>query len=155
MKFLVPNYSCLQNPWLGGYRRQIPVLSVLNWICWTPPQTKFLGTPLVSWLSTMKDFRYPPILLMFHILWDVMQGNGLSVTFQKLEKMNHVIQRHVPDKLNPQPSTNFPKTCIWNLHYWHFKKMPSLSSGVTPDHNLNNMWLLFSLHMKTLRLKVW
>ena len=20
MKFLVPNYSCLQNPWLGGYR---------------------------------------------------------------------------------------------------------------------------------------
>jgi len=25
MKFLVPNYSC----WLGGYRPQIPVLSVL------------------------------------------------------------------------------------------------------------------------------
>ena len=35
MKFLVPNYSCLQNPWLGGYRPQISVLSVLNWICWT------------------------------------------------------------------------------------------------------------------------
>jgi len=46
MKFLVPNYSCLQSPWLGGYRPQIPVLSVLNWICWTPPRTKFLGTPL-------------------------------------------------------------------------------------------------------------
>ena len=29
MKFLVPNYSCLQNSWLGGYRPQIPVLSVL------------------------------------------------------------------------------------------------------------------------------
>ena len=37
MKFVVPNYSCLQNPWLGGYRPQIPVLSALNWICWTPP----------------------------------------------------------------------------------------------------------------------
>ena len=37
MKFLVPNYSCLQNPWLWGYRLHIPVLSVLNWICWTPP----------------------------------------------------------------------------------------------------------------------
>ena len=37
MKFLVPNYSCLQNPWLRGCRPQIPVLSVLNWICWTPP----------------------------------------------------------------------------------------------------------------------
>ena len=29
MKFLVPNYSCLQNPWLGGYSPQIPILSVL------------------------------------------------------------------------------------------------------------------------------
>ena len=43
MKFLVPNYSCLQNPWLGGYRLQIPVLSVLNWICWTPPPNKLPG----------------------------------------------------------------------------------------------------------------
>ena len=43
MKFLVPNYSCLQNPWLGGYRPQIPVLSVLNWICWTPPPIKIPG----------------------------------------------------------------------------------------------------------------
>ena len=46
MKFLVPNYSCLQNPWLGGYRPQIPVLSlssVLNWICWTPPPKKIPG----------------------------------------------------------------------------------------------------------------
>ena len=40
MKFLVPNYSCLQNPWLGGYHPQIPVLSVLNWICWPPPLEK-------------------------------------------------------------------------------------------------------------------
>jgi hypothetical protein len=37
MKFLVPNYDCLQNPWLRGHCPQIPVLSVLNWICWTPP----------------------------------------------------------------------------------------------------------------------
>jgi hypothetical protein len=48
MKFLVPNYSCLQNPWLGGYRAQIPVLSVLhpqpNFLI--PPRTKFLGMPL-------------------------------------------------------------------------------------------------------------
>jgi hypothetical protein len=38
MKFLVPNYSCLQNPWLGDYCPQKSVLSVLNWICWTPPK---------------------------------------------------------------------------------------------------------------------
>jgi hypothetical protein len=29
MKIIVRNYSCLQNPWLGGHRPQIPVLSVL------------------------------------------------------------------------------------------------------------------------------
>ena len=48
MKFLVPNYSCLQNPWLGGYRTQIPVLFVLcpQLNFWTPTRTKFLGTPL-------------------------------------------------------------------------------------------------------------
>ena len=39
MKFLVPNYSCLRNPWLGGYRPQIPVLSVL---C---PQLNLLNPP--------------------------------------------------------------------------------------------------------------
>ena len=43
MKFLVPNYSCLQNPWLVGYRPEIPVLSVLNWICWTPHPNKIPG----------------------------------------------------------------------------------------------------------------
>ena len=39
MKFLVPNYSCLQNPWLRGYRPQISVLSVL----WS--QLNFLNPP--------------------------------------------------------------------------------------------------------------
>ena len=34
LQLLVPNYSCLQNPSLGGYCPQIPLLSVLNWICW-------------------------------------------------------------------------------------------------------------------------
>ena len=39
MKFLVPNYSCLQNPLLRGYCPQIPVLSVL---C---PQMNLLDPP--------------------------------------------------------------------------------------------------------------
>jgi len=39
MKFLVPNYSCLQKPSLGGYRPQIPILSVL---C---PQLNLLNHP--------------------------------------------------------------------------------------------------------------
>ena len=39
MKFLVPNYSCLQNPWLGRYSPQNPFLSVL---C---PQVNLLTPP--------------------------------------------------------------------------------------------------------------
>jgi len=50
MKFLIPNYSCLQNPMTRGYRLQIPVLSVLcpqlNLLNPTPLQTIILGTPL-------------------------------------------------------------------------------------------------------------
>ena len=47
MEFLVPNYSCLQNSWQGGYRPQIPVLSVL---C---PQLNLLNSPPEqnSWVS--------------------------------------------------------------------------------------------------------
>jgi len=41
MKFLVPNYSCLQKLWLEGRRLPPPdprsLSSVLNWICWNPP----------------------------------------------------------------------------------------------------------------------
>ena len=59
MKFLVPNYSCLQNPWIGGYAPRSPfsLSSVLNWICWPPPRKEFLGTPLVSsmWVSFKGD----------------------------------------------------------------------------------------------------
>jgi len=39
IKFLVPNYNYVQNPWLGGYRPQIPILSVL---C---PQPNLLNPP--------------------------------------------------------------------------------------------------------------
>ena len=50
MKFLVPNCSCLQIPWLGSYRPQISVLSVLcpqlNLL--NSSRTKFLGTPLLT-----------------------------------------------------------------------------------------------------------
>jgi len=54
MKFLVPNHSCLQNPWLGGYRPQIPLPSILcpqlNLL--TPPLTKSLIPGYVTVYST-------------------------------------------------------------------------------------------------------
>jgi len=49
MKFLVPNYCCLQNPWLGVYRPQIPFLSILcpqlNLLNRPPPPNKIPGYP--------------------------------------------------------------------------------------------------------------
>jgi len=35
--------AAYRTPDVGGYRLQIPVLSVLNWICWTPPPPKIPG----------------------------------------------------------------------------------------------------------------
>jgi len=79
MKFLVPNYSCLQNPWLGGYRPQIPVLSVFcpqlnllnppppeqnSWVShWTP---RTLYTSLVSLIANGEQLSTPQIKDSLH-----------------------------------------------------------------------------------------
>jgi len=52
MKFLVPNCSCLQNPWLGSYRPQIPVLPVL---C---PQLNLLNPPPPEQNSWVRQCSY-------------------------------------------------------------------------------------------------
>ena len=59
MKFLVPNYSCLQKSWLGGYRPQIPfsLSSVLNWICWNPPEQTSWVRHRLSLCSTNDGIR--------------------------------------------------------------------------------------------------
>ena len=50
MKFLVPNYSCLQNPWLGRQPPPDPCslcpLSSTEFVEPPPPPTNFLGTAL-------------------------------------------------------------------------------------------------------------
>ena len=65
MKFLVPNYSCLQNPWLVGYCHQIPFLSVLcpvefveppppeqnSWVRHCYRGAKYLVTRSLGWLN--------------------------------------------------------------------------------------------------------
>ena len=62
MKFLVPNYSFLQNHLLRGYRPQIPVPSVLcpqmNLLKFPPPRTKFLGTPLLDLDISYYNLQY-------------------------------------------------------------------------------------------------
>jgi hypothetical protein len=86
MKFLVPNYSCLQNPLLGGYRPRSPfsLFSVLNWIYWPPPRTKFLGTPLCMG----SPFKWiPPLDLYFmlKVIELIMTGILYSFILKKLD----------------------------------------------------------------------
>ena len=96
MKFLVPNYSCLQNPWLGGYRPQIPILSVLNRICWTPPPNKIPGytTAVRSvWKPWIREF-----------LARVLQG----ATSRRVTKQSANIK--TVSKLQLEP-------CSWKMEY--------------------------------------
>ena len=77
MKFLVPNYSCLQNPRVGGYCPHIPVLSIflpqLNLL--NPSRKKFLGTPL-------------------HILWNYNHKINLAITFLQLKAFRFKLLSH-------------------------------------------------------------
>ena len=75
MKFLVPNYSCLQNPWLGGYHPQIPILSVLNWICWNPPPPKKKNSWVHHWLH---------LAFLRHHLWPEVQMSTIDMEDWKL-----------------------------------------------------------------------
>ena len=90
MRFLVPNYSCLQNPWLGGYRPQIPVLSVLNWICWTPSEqnswVRHCATYLINNIHVLTQdsllqiyFMLSSTLNIFSVkakIWPLEEGRG-------------------------------------------------------------------------------
>ena len=84
----IPNYSCLQNPWLGSYRPQIPFLSVLNWICWPPPK-KIPGyaTALYCWASRYWRWRHT----VFFEEWGV---SGPTTQRQTSDDRNLHQQRH-------------------------------------------------------------
>ena len=82
MKFLVPNYSCLQNPWLGGCRPQIPVLSV-NWIFWTPlpPPNKIPG------YATASSYIMHLSSIYFHsnpsqVTWFILLSLTINITYR-------------------------------------------------------------------------
>ena len=98
MKFLVPNYSCLQNPWLGGHHPQTPfsLSSVLKWICWTPPRTKFLGKPLTMTTTSVcvcewvkeRENKYRICLKLTEAItskWNYVYLNSTSVSLNTIQ----------------------------------------------------------------------
>ena len=62
IKFLVPNYSCLQNPWLGGYRPRPPFsLSSTEFV--EPPPNKIPGDATVGSSSVHVRFLVYEVVL--------------------------------------------------------------------------------------------
>jgi len=89
MKFLVPNYSCLQNPWIGWYRPQMPVLSVpchqLNLLNPSPHlRTKFLGKPLAGIWSIFHNlylfFCFPMAISNSKVLDWASSGSAVCIS---------------------------------------------------------------------------
>jgi hypothetical protein len=102
MKFLVPNYSCLQNPWLGGCRPQIPVicpLSSTEFVDPLPPEKNpGYATAIAQslyWLSYSGSHVNGKILLKVFLkkyntkLWELdASGSGRSVVAESWSKRN-------------------------------------------------------------------
>jgi len=93
MKFLVPNYSCLQNPWLPPPRSPFSLSSVLKWICWTPlpPEQNSWSR---HWLSEKQ-------------IWSSRKTKGLKKMFA--EGMMRTEMHSEEDVVT--------KTGNWNEHY--------------------------------------
>jgi len=127
MKCLVPNYSCLQNPWLGGLappdpRSFCPQLN-LN----PPPQTKFLGTPLNNPvphprilkpqnLTLLKVKDIVLITLSFHA-W---HSKGYTL-WQRLQLQLYTTELLIVKKghksLAPTLTGETKRWCLWLLAY--------------------------------------
>ena len=112
MKFLVPNYSCLQNPWLGEYHPKSPfsMSSVLNWVCWTPPPEQN------SWVRHGRD---------------VVTGTGVMKGDRDLLLWNWEKNRTRTEKVEDMRSS---QSCCWKFsvlehNFLNFPKESSVSSS--------------------------
>ena len=113
MKFFVLNYSCLQNPWLGGYHPQIPVLSVLNWICWTPPPKK------KSWV---RHWPRVGISKRDKIFWNHVHHEFYRSFRVQLVRNDKTL--HIRDRIGPcLPAKN----TVESYSVWHYRQNYSQS----------------------------
>ena len=73
MKFLVPNYSCLQNPWLGATAPRSPTLCPqLNPLKPPPPEKKIPGyaTGFRKTLLSLRQHSSPPWRWRKQVFWN-------------------------------------------------------------------------------------
>ena len=111
----LPNYSYIQNPWLGGYRAQFPVLSALNWICCTPPsRTKFLGTPLIEQGHVF--FQY-----------SILSGRVQQATYLAFLRVQIIWSVHISVKRLSSVNKTIPAGQVF-VRYWHTEQRPRCSN---------------------------
>jgi hypothetical protein len=85
MKFLVPNYSCLQNPWLGGYRPPDP-----RSLC-SLPSTGFVELPLppdnIPGYATALNiylYHYQSLFFLLKVNSDCENSSAFSKSFLEI-----------------------------------------------------------------------
>ena len=101
MKFLVPNYSCLQNSWLGGYHPQIPVLSAFS------PQLNLLNSPPPKKIPEYATVRY--------YLTFVTKAVGNPAIIPTSHLQNPSQRRHC---LGQFARLLHDSSCYWMTLYW-------------------------------------
>ena len=115
MKFIVPNYSSLQNPWIGGYAprpRSLCPLSSTEFVEPPPTRKKCLGTPLLSVPFFIQQSKH-----MRRIIFSSVACLDLPL----IARLPH--KRHDLRKTGTDHNFfffNFSSTCVWNIS--HSKK---------------------------------
>jgi hypothetical protein len=95
IKFLVPNYSCLQNPWLRGHcPRSLFSLSSTEFVE-PPPRKKFLGTLLIFIIIHHHVFIsiYPSSLWVTNFYTQLLSifPQRLHLTFWSLDMTTYLV----------------------------------------------------------------
>ena len=156
MKFLVRNYSCLQNPWLGGYCPQIPALSVpypqLNLLNPAPPN-KITGYAHCWTSHVMESFQVYcncecPMLIM-HYVNMLLITNTPQAQMWKYTVHFKSWRRHFFVEVRFK---NVTAVTMKNAIFWDVMACSVTENcSVSDEHNLPTWtWRLINFHQTTL-----
>jgi hypothetical protein len=127
--------------WAAVPRSPFSLSSVLNWICWTPPRKKFLGTPL---LWPKKGRNLPNFKTILNS-----QSNTIAFSFKATCFGLNI--DHQQDKKNILP-LKMQAALHTNITIWHWLLKAVLSTFMKTKRvefyegsNLLSLWISFVL----------
>ena len=153
MEFLYQITAASRTP--VGYRPQISILSVLNWICWTPsPRTKFLGMPLLCFMQLGRGRYFKTQLSlyctyyaddddMFRPLWAILRCRFATVGVAQWCTQHATRQpfthRSVGNRKLPE-SCGADSTATKSEYITPIYTNPSPSTHTSSFHTNSHMW---------------